>query len=167
MRKLMLAVLMMAATTVMAQQLDLKSLDKFADRAKGKTQIDLDEATLKSTGGLLKDKKADEGLAKKSTENLKGLFLRVFEFDKKGAYKLDELKPILDQLKAPNWTPFLRNKEEDEQTEIWMHRTNNEIDGMLLIAAESNELTVINVLGLTRPEDFSNLKNFGIPNIKE
>ena len=159
MRRLFLASLMLAAVTATAQQLDLKSLDKFADRAKSKTQIDMDEATLKATGGLLKDKKGDEGLAKKSTENMKGLFLRSYEFNGKDAYKLDDLKPILDQLKAPNWVPFLRNKENGELTEIWMHKTNNEVDGMLLVSAEGNEITVINVVGLTRPEDFSSLMN--------
>jgi len=168
MHRLFLAILMLAAATATAQQLDLKSLDKLADKAKNKTQIDMDEATLKATGGLLKDKKGDEGLAKKTTENMKGLFLRSYEFDrdKKDAYKLDDLKPILDQLKAPNWVPFLRNKEKDELTEIWMHKTNNEVDGMILVSAESNEITVINVIGLTRPEDFSslmNLSNLPIP----
>lgn len=166
MRRLFFAILMMAAAMATAQQLDLKSLDKFAEKAKSKTQIDMDEAMLKATGGLLKDKKGDEGLAKKTTENMKGLFLRSYEFDKKDAYKLDDLKPILDQLKAPNWTAFLRNKENGELTEIWMHKTNNEIDGMLLVSAEGNEVTVINVIGLTRPEDFSslmNLSNLPIP----
>jgi hypothetical protein len=54
----------------------------------------------------------------------------------------------------------MRNQENSGLTEIWMHKTNNEIDGMLLVSAENNEVTVINVIGLTRPEDFSSLMNF-------
>ena len=168
MRRFFFAILMLAAATATAQQLDLKSLDKFADKAKSKPPVAFSMASSISICVLLKDKKGDEGLAKKTTENMKGLFLRSYEFDRdmKDAYKLDDLKPILDQLKAPNWTPFLRNKENGELTEIWMHKTNNEIDGMLLVSAESNEVTVINVIGLTRPEDFSslmNLSNLPIP----
>ena len=166
MRKWMLVVLMMVASTAMAQQLDLKVLDKFESKAKSTTHIDMDEAALKSGVTLLKNEKKDEALAKKSAEGLKGLFLRVYEFAKPGDFKLDELKPILDQLKAPNWASFLRTREENEQTEIWMHRTNGEVDGLLLIAAEANELTVINAIGLKNIGDLSKLKNLGAPTIE-
>ena len=159
MRKLMMIVLMMAAATAYAQQIDLKSLDKFADKAKSKTEINLDQSMVKSAAGFLNQKSDKESLAVKSIEGLKGLFLRVYEFDDKGTYKFDDLKPLLDQLKAPDWTSFLSNKEDDEQTEIWMHRTNGEPDGMLLISAESKELVVINALGLTSLEDLAALGN--------
>jgi hypothetical protein len=70
---------------------------------------------------------------------------------------LEDLKPILDQLKEPNWKPFLRAKEDDEQTEIWMHNTNGQPDGMLLVAAEDNEVVVINAIGLTNLQDLSRI----------
>lgn len=119
---------------------------------------------IKSGSSVLNDKKGDEAAAKKAASGLKGLYLRVFEFDKKGAYKFEDLKPIRDQLKAPDWTVFLQNRESDEQTEIWIHRTKGEADGILLFSAESDELVVINALGLGRPEDLSKIGNqFGIP----
>jgi hypothetical protein len=166
MRKWMLVAAMLAASTVMAQQLDLKSLDKLADRAKETTQIDMDENALKSGASLLKSDKKDEGIAKKGIEGLKGLFLRVYESDKPGTFKFEDLKPLTDQLKGPNWTSFLKSKESSGQTEIWMHRTNGEIDGLLLLAAESKELTVINVVGLKNPGDLAKLKDLGIPTLE-
>ena len=123
MRMLTLLVLMLVAVTASAQQIDLKSLDKVAAKAKNKTDINMDEAMVKSAAGFLDQNKGDEALAKKTVEGLKGLYLRVYEFDRKGAYTLDDLKPVLDQLKAPDWTAFLQSKEDGEQTEIWMHRT--------------------------------------------
>ena len=77
-----------------------------------------------------------EGLAKATSKNLKGIFLRSYEFNQKGAYKMDDLKPLLDQLKAPNWNRFLRNEEDGERTEIWMHSTNGVSDGILLVSGE-------------------------------
>ena len=47
MRKLMLAVWMMVAGTCLAQQIDLKSLDQFAAKAKSKTEINMDESMVK------------------------------------------------------------------------------------------------------------------------
>ena len=161
MRKLTLLVLMLVAVTASAQQIDLKSLDKLAAKAKNKTDINMDEAMLKSAAGFLDQKKGDEALTKKTVEGLKGLYVRVYEFDRKGAYSLDDLKPVLDQLKAPTWTPFLQSKEDGEQTEIWMHRTNGESDGMLLVSAESNEVVVINALGVARMQDLAMLGELG------
>jgi hypothetical protein len=164
MRKLMFMVLMAAATMASAQQLDLKVLDSIARKATSATEIGMDESTLKSTSASLNDKKVDEGLAKKTAEGLKGFFLRSYEF-KKGDFNVNDIKPLMDQLKAPNWKLFLRNKEENEWVEIWWHVTNGEADGMILVAAENNELTVINALGISKPEDLAKLKDFGVPTV--
>ena len=157
MRVFAFVIVMLVATTVSAQQLDLKSLGKIAEKAKSKTEINMDESTIKSATSSLNQKKGDEGIAKKTIEGLKGFYLRAYEFGEKGAYKLDDLKPLFDQLKEPNWKPILRNKENDEQTEIWMHMRNGEPDGMVLISAEGNEVVVINGIGVTRLEDLKAL----------
>lgn len=158
MRKLTLVlVFMMIAVTVSAQQIDLKSLDRFAEKASSKTEMNMDESMVKQASGFLDEGKKDEALAKKSAENLKGFYLRSYEFDQPGVFKLDDLKPILDQLKEPSWKPFLRSKEDDEQTEIWMHNTNGQADGMLLVAAEEDELVVINAIGVTNLQDLSRI----------
>ena len=157
MRQFALVVLMLVASTVSAQQLDLKSLDKLAEKARSKTEINMDEATIKSATSSLNQKKGDEAVAKKVIEGVKGFFLRAYEFGDKGAYKIEDLKPLFDQLKEPNWKPILRNKEDGEQTEIWMHMRNGEPDGMVLISAESNEVVVINGVGVTRLDDLKAL----------
>jgi len=163
MRKMMVAVWMMITGTCLAQQIDLKSLDQFAAKAKSKTEINMDESMVKSASDFLNQGKKDEAAVKQSVKDLKGFFLRSYEFDKNGPFKfrLEDLKPILDQIKGPNWTSFLRNQEDDEQTEILFHRTNGQIDGLLLVAAEPGEITVINAVGITRLEDLSALGEFG------
>ena len=164
MHRWMLIGLMTVATAAHAQQVDLKSLDKFASTAKDVTQIKLDESMIKSGSSLLNDKKGDEAAAKKTASSLKGLYLRAFEFDKKGVFKSEDLKPIRDQLKSPDWVPFLQSRESGEETEIWIHRTNGAADGILLFAMESDELVVINAIGIGRPEDLSTIgKQFGVP----
>ena len=162
MRKLMLVGLMTLAVTASAQQLDLKVLDKIAAKATSSTEMGMDEATLKSTAGSLDKKNVEQ--VKKAVEGLNGFFLRAYEF-KNGDFKVDEIKPLLDQLKAPNWKPFLRVKDSGELVEMWWHVTNGTVDGMLLIAAENDELTVINAMGISKPEDLAKLKDFGVPSI--
>jgi hypothetical protein len=161
MRKLMITVWMLVAGTCLAQQIDLKSLDKFAALAKGKTEINMDEAMLKSAAGFLNESNKEEAAAKKSAQDLKGFFLRAYEFPQKGMFKLEDLKPLLDQLKAPGWSSFLRAQEENEQTEIWMHSTNGKMDGFVLIAAEESEVVVMNAIGIANLADLAALGEFG------
>ena len=138
-------VVMLVARIASAQQIDLRSLDKLADKAKSKTEINLDGAALKSAASALDEKKADEGLARKTVETLKGFQMRAYEFEG-NAFKLEDLKPILDQLKSPDWKNVIRVQEDDELVEIWIHSTKGEPDGMFMVAAESNELVVMNGL---------------------
>ena len=161
MRKIMFVGLMLIAVTASAQQIDIRSLEKFGEKAKSKTEINLDASTVKSASDLLNQKKGDEAAAKKSAKDLKGLFLRDYKFETEGEYRREDLKPILDQLKAPNWTPILRSQEKNEQTEIWMHLTNGQADGMLLVSMERREVTVINAMGITNIGDLSNVSGLG------
>ena len=98
MRKWMVAVWMMIAGTCFAQQVDLKSLDKFAALAESKTEINMDESMVKAAASFLDEKDKDEAVAKKSVSQLKGFFLRAYEFNQKGIFKLEDLKPLLRPL---------------------------------------------------------------------
>jgi len=160
MRKLMFAVWMSIAISAHAQQIDLKVLDTIAAKAKGSTEIGMDEASLKAAAAAA-EKGNKLGAVKSTTEGMKGFYLRSYEFNK-GEFKWDDLKAFTDQLKAPNWTRFLKSKEQNEQTEIWWHITNGQTDGMLLISAEEEELTVINAVGTSNVNDLAGLKNLGL-----
>ena len=157
MRTFSFVILILLATAASAQQLDLKVLDKLAEKAKSKTEINMDESMLKSASASLDEKKPAEGIAKKAVGKAKGFFLRSLEFDDKNSFKMDDLKPLFDQLKPPNWKLVLRNKEDGEVTEIWMHVTNGETDGMVLITAEPGEITLIHGIGLTDMNELSAL----------
>ena len=160
MRKLTLAILMAIATSAAAQQIDLKVLDKIAAKAKGSTEMGMDSSTLKAASSALNEKDGKQAAVKKVAEGMKGFFLRSYEFNK-GDFKLEDIKPLTDQLKAPDWVRFLHTKEEKEQTDIWWHVTNGETDGILLISAEEDELTVINAVGTGNLSDLSKLKDLG------
>jgi len=162
MRKLMLAGLMAIATTAAGQQLDLKVLDKLAVKAKSTTEMGMDETSLKAATSILDEKKPAEGAARKVTEGVKGFFLRSYEFKKEDTPKFEDLKPLMDQLKAPSWSRFLLNVEGDEHTEIWWHLANGQIDGMLLISLEGGELTVMNGIGVSNLENLVKLSDLGL-----
>jgi hypothetical protein len=163
MRKLMLTTWMLVAGTCLAQQVDLKALDQFALKTNNKTEISLDETMLQAAAGFLNSNQSEEAAVKAASKNIKAIFVRSYEFEQEGAYKLDDLKPLFDQLKAPDWSRFLQSQEDSEQTEIWMHKTNGVGDGILLISAEEEELTVVNIVGSANLADLAVLGNLANP----
>ena len=169
MRKLILILFVLAATPAVAQQINLQSINKLADKAKEKTEVTLDESTLKFASGFLSNKNADEAAAKQVTDGLKAIYVRVFGFDHSGAFSAADLKPVRDQLKGPQWTRIVNVHEGDNQdTEIWIHKDGATTDGLLILSTESNELTVVNIVGRIDPKDLGKLGGqFGIPKIDD
>jgi hypothetical protein len=170
MRKWIFTLLLLAATNAQAQQLNLSSLDKLADKAKETTDVNLDASLLKFASGFLSDRKGEEAAAKKMISELKGVFVRAFEFDRAGAYSPSDLQPVRDQLKGPQWNRIISVKDRDsgDELEVWIHRDGvNNTTGMVLIAAEPEAVAVVNLVGPVRPEDLNTLGGqFGIPRIR-
>ena len=124
---------------------------------------------LKFASAFLSDRKADEAEAKKLMASLKGVYVRVFEFQSQAAFSPADLQPLRDQLKGPQWNRIVmaRGKLTGQDVEIWIHREGEITGGICVIAVELNEVAVVNLIGPIRPEDLSTLSGqFGIPGWK-
>jgi hypothetical protein len=152
------------ASAVWGQQLDLSRLDALSSKARESANVSLDAEKLKIVAGFAesKDKETQELLS-----NLKGLYVRAFEFDNPGAYSQSELDGIRAQLRGPNWARIVEVKEKDESAEIWFYSEGGKPGGMAVLVAEPNELVVVNLVG---PVDFKALGKLGgvmgIPNVR-
>jgi hypothetical protein len=167
MMRTLTVLLMLAATPAAAQQINLQSLEKLAARTTNKTEVTLDASMLKLAGLFLSDADSDQTAAKKLMAGMKGVYVRVFEFDRPGVYSQSDLDSLRGQLKGPQWSQIVSTREKEESVEVWMHREGDATTGMVVIAAEPEELTVVNLVGLLRPEDLATLGGqFGIPKVE-
>ncbi len=170
MKRTILALLafIMAGGAAGAQQ-DIRAALNFEHlKAKAKDIVDvsLDSSTLQFAGGFLSGKKGDEAKAKKLMSGLKGLFVRSFEFEKEGEYSEADLKAIRALARTPGWSRIVNidSKAEGESTEVYTKTENGSPAGLIVIAAEKKELTVVYIDG---PIDLAQLGeiggNLGIP----
>ena len=168
MRKWIFICLLLVAARAQAQQIDLTALDKLGPKAKEKTEVTLDASMLQFASGFLTEKSKEESAAKKITSDLKGVYVRTYEFDKAGQFSPADLDPVRAQLKGPNWSRILNVKERDgDDVEMWLYREGELTTGMILIAVEPEEVTVINLVGPMRAEDIRSLGGqFGIPKVQ-
>jgi hypothetical protein len=144
-------------------KLNLSFLDRLAERATEKQEVTIDESMLQRFGLGLVSQSANVAVAKKVLSQLKGVFVRNFEFDSDKAYSMDDINAIRKQLSAPGWMKIVSNEEKGkdggfELQEIHLFQPGGKLGGIVIISAEPRELSVVNIVG---PIDFSDLGVLG------
>lgn len=167
-RYLLIAAAVLALPLWAAEDLKMPvNIDKLAERAKETVDVTLDESMLQFASGFLSNEKPDDAEAKKLISKLKGVYVRSFEFDKEGQYAMSDVEAIRQQLKAPVWSRIVSVKGKGENTEVYVHKTGEQIVGMVVLAVEPKELTIVHIDGPINPEELSHLGgHMGIPEMK-
>ncbi|MBA2731729.1 MAG: DUF4252 domain-containing protein [Acidobacteria bacterium] len=161
-----------ASWTAQAQdmRLQLTELDKLEARATKTVDVTLDGKMLQIATPFLDSKKPQEAAIKELLAGLKGVYVKVFEFDKEGEYSIADVDSVRTQLRAPNWSKMVgvKSKKGGENVEVYMMMTagGGQIGGIAVIATEPKQLTVVNIVGLIDLEKLVKLSGkFGIPSI--
>ena len=170
MRKLVLAftLALVVAVPASAQRinLDLPGLAGLADRADEVVDITLDATMLRLAAKFLGGNDPDEREIRDMISGLQGIYVRSYQFAKEGEYDRSLLDKIKSQLGA-SWKPLVtvRSKTKDN-VNIMADVRGDRINGLVIIAAEPREFTVVNIVGDVDIDRLSRLEGeFGIPRI--
>lgn len=150
-----------------AGKLELKNLDKLADKAAEVNDVTLDGSLLQFAVTIMK--KSDDPDAAQVVEiikDLKGIYVKNFEFDTPGQYSQADVEAIRSQLTGPGWQRIVTSytKRSGERDEVYLLKDGNKINGITVLVAEARELTVVNIVGSIDPEKLGELSgHFGIP----
>ena len=135
-------------------KLDIGRLDKLADKAAEVVDVTLDGPLLQLASKFMNDSSDPEETAvKQMIRRLKGIYVRVYEFDKEGEYSQSDVEDIRKQLHQPGWqrTVAVRSKRGGENAEIYLMTGTGSGDGPLqglaILCADPKELTVVNIVG--------------------
>ena len=159
MRKLMVAVWMMVAGTCPAQDIDLKLWISSPRRREAKRNQDG-----RSDGQVCRrfpdDKKAGEGTREGHSKNIKGIYLRSYELPERRLQdRGTETRP--GSAEGPTGPDFLETRKTGSLPRYGCTRLMANRMDCLLVTAEANELTVINLVGSVNLADLSSLGNLG------
>lgn len=168
--KLALLLCANAAITAFAQQnFDFKTLDKLGANAKESTNVTLEGDTLKLATSVLSDDDDDDREMQSLVKNLKGIYVRSFEYEKPGQYDPADLASVRAYVKSLHWTKIVDVKEANATTtEIYLQPLpNNRLAGLAVISAEPQEVTVVFINGDMNMSDIGKLSgNMGIPDMR-
>jgi hypothetical protein len=144
-------------------------LDKLAANAEETTEVTLDNNMLQFASRFMSGKDADEARAKKLISGLKGIYVRSFKFAEEDEYNSADVDAVRAQLQPPAWSRVVgvRSKNGENVEVYFKSSTGNQIGGLVVIAAEPKELTIVNISGNIQPEDLAGLSGeFGVPKLQ-
>jgi hypothetical protein len=160
---------MPAAAGAQDGRIQLEILDRLAARASEKQEVTIDASMIGVVVPSLAGPKADA--AKQLLSELKGIFVRHFEFDDPKAYSMDDVNTLRKQLAAPGWARIVSSEEKDkdgnwELAEVYLFQPGGRVGGIVVIAAEPGELSVVNIVGPIDLQKINELQGvLGIPRI--
>jgi Domain of unknown function (DUF4252) len=148
-------------------KLELKNLEKLADKAAEVNDITLDGSLLQLAVRMMENSHdADAAQVRNLVKDLKGIYVKNFEFDSPGQYSQADVEAIRAQLAGPGWQRIVtsRSKRTGENDEIYVLKQGDKINGIAILVAEAKELSVVNIVGAIDPEKLGELGgHFGIP----
>jgi hypothetical protein len=131
-------------------RLQLTNLDKLSDKAAHITDVTLDGTLLEMAAKIIAmDDDPEDADLVGIIKNLKGIYVKSFEFDEANQYSQADVEIIRKQLAAPGWSRIVTdiNKRTGEKNEIYLLKDGEKIGGVAILVAEARELTVVNIVG--------------------
>ncbi|HEX2831890.1 MAG TPA: DUF4252 domain-containing protein [Thermoanaerobaculia bacterium] len=171
MRKLILnAALTLALTLVVAlpasaQQLNLDFPD-LEERAEEVVDVTLDASMLRMAAKFLSNTDPEEKAIRDLANGLQGIYVRSYDFGKEGQYDRKLIDRVKSQL-GPTWKPIVTvRSRKKENVNIMADMRGEQIVGLVIIAAEPTEFTIVNIHGKIDMDRLAALEgHFGVPNI--
>lgn len=155
------------AAPLSAQKINL-DFPGLAEKATETVDVTLDSSMLKFASKFLSDD--DEKEVRDVVSRLEGIYVRSYEFDHEGAYDNAAIQKVRAQL-GPQWKRIVnvsKRGKQAENVEIYTEMRNGGVFGLVIIAAEPKELTIVNLVGPIDMDKLSSLEGqFGIPKVSK
>jgi Domain of unknown function (DUF4252) len=119
---------------------------------------------LKLASKFLSADKSGDPATRDMIRGLQGIYVRSLQFDKEGEYDQSILAKMRSQL-GPTWKKIVTVKGRDrDNVEIYVDSRNEKVAGLVILATEPRELTIVNLVGPIDLDRLSSLEGqFGIP----
>ena len=168
---LVLVSAMLLALPLSARAQDIKipaDVQKLSAKAKETVEVNMEGPMLRWASRFLNAEDPEEKQAAKVVANLKGIYVRSFEFSKEGEYSAAEVESLRSQMRAPGWTKVVgvRSETDGDNVDVFFKLEEDKMAGIVIISAEPKELTFVSIVG---PIDVNQLADlggeFGIPKL--
>jgi hypothetical protein len=148
-------------------RIELGQLDRLGTKASETVDVNIDERLMQLTARFLSGKDPDEVKVKELINGLKGIYVKRFEFESDGDYSQADVESIRSQLRNPAWNRILNvSSKKEGSIEVYLMTNASQVGGLVVVATDLKELTVVNIVGPVNLEKLSQLEGqFGVPEL--
>jgi hypothetical protein len=164
---LLLALSAFATGHAQSARIEMGQLDHLGAKASETVDVSIDERLMQITGKFLSGKDPDELKVKELISGLKGIYVKRFEFEHDGEYSQTDIESIRSQLRNPAWSKILNVSSKNEgSVEVYLMSNASQVGGLVVVATDLKELTIVNIVGPVDLEKLSQLEGqFGVPDL--
>ncbi|HVF47622.1 MAG TPA: DUF4252 domain-containing protein [Pyrinomonadaceae bacterium] len=142
-------------------RLQFDRLNGLEIRARDVVEVNVDGKLLelaKRVTGKLNDEKAKK--VAQAISGLKGIYVRVYNFEKENEYNMADVDEIRAQLATPRWQRLanVRSKRNNQKIDVFTMFTGDVMSGVAVVLTESKSIAVVNIIG---PIDIEMLAELG------
>lgn len=165
-RILLLALVLGGSARAQSALLQINQLDKLSEKAADTVEVNLDKKLLQLAARFLDPNKPQEARVRELVGGLDGVYVRVFEFSKPGEYSAGDVDGLRSQLQGWSKIVGVRSRRDGQNVDVHIKYEGERVLGLVIIAANPKELTVVNIVGPIDLEKLSQLQGqFGIPSL--
>lgn len=150
--KLMLLLFCLTAITANAQDAHLRfdRLNGLEAKAQDVVEVNIDGKLLDLAKRVMV--KVNDPNSKKVAQaisGLKGIYVRVYNFEKENEYSITDIDEIRSQLNAPGWEKLanVRSKKNNQKVDVYTMFTGDQMSGVAVVVSDSKSIALVNVIG--------------------
>ncbi len=149
---ILVTLLALTATVANAQdaRLRFEKLNGLETRARDVVEVSIEGKLLDlAKRVLMKTKDADAKKVGEAIKDLKGIYVRVYNFENENEYNLGDIEEIRAQLTAPGWEKLanVRSKKNNQKVDVYTMFTGDVMSGLAVVVSESKTIALVNVIG--------------------
>jgi hypothetical protein len=131
-------------------RLNLDRLTGLEGKARDVVEVNIDGKLLE-LGKRVMAKVDDEDAEKvaQAISGLKGIYVRVYNFEHENEYNVADVDEIRSQLSSPGWERLanVRSKRNNQKVDVFTMFTGNIMSGVAVVISDTKSIAVVNVIG--------------------
>ncbi|HYP51813.1 MAG TPA: DUF4252 domain-containing protein, partial [Pyrinomonadaceae bacterium] len=98
---------------------------------------------------LVKVNNPDSQKVGQAISGLKGIYVRVFNFENENEYNIGDVEEIRSQLQSPGWVRLanVRSKKNNQKVDVYTMFTGDTMSGVAVVISEAKSVALVNVIG--------------------
>jgi hypothetical protein len=150
---LLFTFLLAAFSAVSAQdaaRLHFEKLNGLETRARDVVEVNIEGKLLELAKRVLaKSNEEDSKKIAQAISGLKGIYVRVYNFENENEYNIADVEEIRAQLNQPGWERLanVRSKKNNQKVDVYTMFTGDLMSGVAVVVSEAKSIAVVNVIG--------------------